>query len=144
MRNRYLCRHRKAFLEALVIVAVVLQVFLFSGAARAEQAAPAPDRGRPAAMGQMHRRAAPEAGAETAKCAMHEANAADVAALRTLLVAAQGANDIAVLREAVDAALRHLDRMAAGAAGCAEKMQQREAASAPATPAPAAPSPHVH
>jgi hypothetical protein len=140
---RYVSRHHQAILEAIVIVVVFLLVLLLSGAASADQAVPAPKTGRPAAMGQMHRQPAPDAAPEATRCATHEATAADVAALRTVLQDAQVTNDVAMLRAAVDAALRHLDRMSAGAAACAAKMKPAEAPSVTPAPSPA-PAPHVH
>lgn len=124
---RYLARHHQAILEALVILAVFLLVLLFSGAARAEQTAPESAAARPAMM------------MEAGHCAArHDAKAADVVALRTQLLAAQTSTDPATLRAAVDAALRHLDRMDREAAACAAKM-------APPKDKPAAPAdPHVH
>ena len=54
----------------------------------------------------------------------HEAAAKDVLELRKIVAAAQTSSDIATLRKALDATMRHLDAMDAKAAKCAAMMRQ--------------------
>jgi hypothetical protein len=74
----------------------------------------------------------------------HDAAAKDVLELRKIVAAAQTSTDIATLRKALDATMRHLDAMDAKALKCAGMMKQHMATPS-ATKAPASPqAPEKH
>ena len=138
-RARLISRHYQAVLETMIIVIVFLLVLLFAGAARAGQAAPStpPSTAAELKKGQM------DMAAMKAACgAKHERVALDVATLRKTIAEAMASADVAVLRGALAATVRHLDE-AAATATC----EHMKPAAAPEATAPAAADPkppHAH